>query len=79
MFDLFRDYYDLDNKDKFLADVNLTFLDQTGFEFISVEMHQILMLSMSELELNYSSNAADFKTFNVNFKYNFIKIKKRFD
>jgi hypothetical protein len=37
------------------------------------------MLSISELELNYSSNTADFKTFNMNFKYNYIKIKKRLE
>jgi hypothetical protein len=79
MFDLFRAFYDLDNREKFLSDVSLTFLDATGFEFFAVEMHQILITSISELELNYSSNAADFKTFNASFKYNYIKFKKRFD
>jgi hypothetical protein len=79
MFDMFRAFYDLDNKEAFLPDVTLSFLDQTGFEFIAVEFHQVLMLNISELELNYSSNTAEFKTFNMNFKYNYIKIKKRFD
>ena len=79
MFDMFRAYYDLDNKDAFLPDITLQFLDATGFEFMSVQFHQILMTSISELELNYSSNSADFKTFNMNFKYNYIKIQKRFD
>jgi hypothetical protein len=79
MFDLFRAFYDLDNREKFLSDVSLTFLDATGFEFFAVEMHQILITSISEIELNYSSNAADFKTFNASFKYNYIKFKKRFD
>lgn len=79
MWDLFRAFYDLDNKEEFLADVTLTFLDQTGFEFMAVELHQILITSISELELNYSSNTAEFKNFNCNFKYNYIKVKKRFD
>jgi hypothetical protein len=79
MFDMFRAFYDLDNKDAFLPDVTLSFLDQTGFEFVAVEFHQVLMTNISELELNYSSNTAEFKTFNMNFKYNYIKIKKRFD
>ena len=79
MFDMFRAFYDLDNKEKFLPDVTLSFLDQTGFEFVAVEFHQVLMTNISELELNYSSNTAEFKTFNMNFKYNYIKIKKRFD
>jgi hypothetical protein len=79
MFDMFRAFYDLDNKEAFLPDVTLSFLDQTGFEFVAVEFHQVLMTNISELELNYSSNTAEFKTFNMNFKYNYIKIKKRFD
>jgi hypothetical protein len=79
MFDTFRAFYDLDNKESFLSDVTLSFLDQTGFEFIAVEFHQILITNISEVELNYSSNTADFQTFNATFKYNYIKIKKRFD
>jgi hypothetical protein len=79
MFDMFRAFYDLDNKEAFLPDVTLSFLDQTGFEFVAVEFHQVLMTNISELELNYSSNTAEFKTFNMNFKYNYIHIKKRFD
>lgn len=79
MFDMFRAFYDLDNKEAFLPDVTLSFLDQTGFEFVAVEFHQVLMTNISELELNYSSNTAEFKTFNMNFKYNYIRIKKRFD
>jgi hypothetical protein len=77
MFDMFRAFYDLDNKEKFLPDVTISFLDQTGFEFIAVELHQVLMTSISELELNYSSNTAEFKNFTMNFKYNYIKIAKR--
>lgn len=77
MFDMFRAFYDLDNKEKFLPDVTISFLDQTGFEFIAVELHQVLMTSISELELNYSSNTAEFKNFTMNFKYNIIKIAKR--
>lgn len=89
MFDLFQEFYASavntpreklnPEKGAFLPDVTLTFLDQTGFEFIAVELNQILMTSISELELNYSSNTAEFRTFNANFKYNYITIKKRLD
>ena len=79
MFDTFRAFYDLDNKDKFLPNVTLSFLDQTGFEFIAVDLKQIIVTNISELELSYSSNVAEFKTFNMNFKYNYIDIKKRLD
>ena len=89
MFDLFQEFYSSavntpkdklnKNKSPFLPDITLTFLDQTGFEFVAVELNQILLTSLSEVELNYSSNTAEFKTFNANFKYNYIAIKKRLD
>jgi hypothetical protein len=77
MFDTFRAFYDLDNKEAFMPDLSVTFLDQTGFEFITVQFHQIVILSISEVELNYSSNTAEFKTFNMSLNYNYIKIQKR--
>lgn len=77
MHDIFRHYYDLDNKNKFLPDFNISFLDHTGFEFINVNLHQIIFTSLSSLELDYSSNSPDFSTFNCNFRYNYIKIKNR--
>jgi len=79
MFDMFWEYYNMDQKRKYLGDVTISFLDQTGFEFIAVELSQIVFTSLSELELNYSSNTAEFKTFTAGFKYNYIKVKKRFD
>jgi hypothetical protein len=77
MFDTFRAFYDLDNKEAFMPDLSVTFLDQTGFEFITVQFHQIVILNISEVELNYSSNTAEFKTFNMSLNYNYIKIQKR--
>jgi hypothetical protein len=79
MFDMFFDYYNMDQKNKYLGDVTISFLDQTGFEFIAVELSQVVYTSLSELELNYSSNTAEFTNFTANFKYNYIKIKKRLD
>ena len=76
-YDLLWAYWGLDNKNKFLPDITVTFLDHTGFEFMTVIFKQIILYGISEIELNYSSNTADFKTFTVNFKYNYIEIKKR--
>lgn len=77
MYDLLWAYWDLDNKNKFLPDITLTFLDHTGFEFITVIFKQVILYGISEIELNYSSNTAEFKTFTANFKYNYIDIQKR--
>jgi hypothetical protein len=79
MFDLFFDYYNMNQKNKYLGDVTISFLDQTGFEFIAVELSQVTYTSLSELELNYSSNTAEFRNFTASFKYNYINIKKRLD
>jgi len=77
MFDLIRQYYDLDNTDEYLPDINLTFMDHTGFELMTINFNQIVLTGLSELELNYSSNTAEFRTFTAKFKYNYIKIQKR--
>jgi hypothetical protein len=60
-----------------LPDLTLSFLDHTGFEFVAINFHQITMTGISELELNYASNTAEFRNFTVNFKYNYIEIMKR--
>ncbi len=77
MFDLFRAYYNLDNREQFLPDIDITFLDHTGFEFITINFNQIIITNLSELSLNYSSNTPEFNTFNAGFRYNYIKIKQR--
>lgn len=77
MYDLLWAYWDLDQKNKYLPDITLTFLDHNGFEFMTVIFKQIIAYAISEIELNYSSNAAEFKNFTVNFKYNYVEFKKR--
>jgi hypothetical protein len=76
MFDQMFAYWDLDNKKKYLPDLNLGFLDHTGFEFVAINFQQVVMTGVSELELNYASNTAEFRNFTVNFKYNYIRIIK---
>lgn len=77
MFDLFREYYAFDNKQAFLPDINITFLDHIGFELLNINFNEIIFTSLSELELNYSSNTAEFRSFTAGFKYNFISVQKR--
>jgi hypothetical protein len=76
-FDQMFAYWDLDNKEKYFPDLTLSFLDHTGFEFVSVNFQQLVMTNISELELNYASNTAEFRNFNVSFTYNYINIMKR--
>jgi len=76
-FDQMFAYWDLDNKEKYLPELTVSFLDQTGFEFVAINFQQITMTGISELELNYASNTAEFRNFSVNLKYNYIRIMKR--
>lgn len=77
MFDLLCEYWALDTKDKYLPDLTLSFMDHTGFEFVAVNFKQIIYKSLSEVELNYSSNTAEFKNFTVGFEYNYMKVLNR--
>lgn len=77
MFDLLMTYSDYDTKDPFLPSVTLSFLDQTGFELIVYEFQQVIMTDISDLQLNFTSNAADFQSFSCTFTYNYFKIKRR--
>jgi hypothetical protein len=79
MFDLLQEYANYDNKEQFLPDVTLSFLDQTGFELIVYEYQQIIMTGISDLQLNFTSNAADFQSFTCDFMYNYFKVKRRLD
>jgi hypothetical protein len=74
MYDLFNQYYSLDQENPFLNNVYITFLDHIGFEFVRVQLEQIVFLSISDLELNYSSTTAEFKTFSTEFSFNYLKI-----
>ena len=77
MYDLIWAYWNLDKKSKYLPDITLTFLDHYGYEFLTVVLKQIIIYGISEIELNYSTNTAEFKNFTCNFKYNYIDFKKR--
>jgi hypothetical protein len=79
MFDLLMEYSDYDNKEPFLPSITLSFLDQTGFELIVYEFQQVIMTEISSLELNFTSNAADFQSFSCTFNYNYFKVKRRLD
>lgn len=74
LYEQFQAYYALDNREQFFPDVTITFLDHTGYEFVRVILKQIVMNSLSEIDLNYSSNSAEFKNFTAGFSFNYIEI-----
>lgn len=67
----FRNDYDRNFKE----DLVLRLLDNQGNILTSVFFKQVLITSLSELNLSYSSNNPTFNSFTVGFKCNLIDIK----
>jgi len=72
-------YYDRSNKDSYTDDFKLQILDAEGIHLISAVFEKPIMYSINELNLNMSSNVADFNTFNVDFRYNKFNLLNELD
>ena len=67
-------YYSRAKKEPFINDLKLQILDAEGIHIMSAVFEKPILNSISELELNMSSNIADFNTFSLNFFYNKFNI-----
>lgn len=63
-------YYSRAKKEPFINDLKLQILDAEGIHIMSAVFEKPILNSISDLELNMSSNIADFNTFSLNFFYN---------
>ena len=79
MFDQFQEFLSYDNANAFMPNITLSFLDQDGFELIVIDFKQLTMTSISELELNFSSNTPEFQSFSCGFGYNYYELKRRLE
>jgi len=61
------------------SDLNIMYLDRDGYQLITIDFKQPIMKGISEVEMNYSSTAMEFRTFTVNFKYNRFDINIKTD
>jgi hypothetical protein len=76
MNDIFVYYYGLDGKHPYLPEGSrIQFLDSEGNIMVTVELERMLFQSIADLELNFSSNTAEFKTFDCTFVYNKLTTK----
>jgi hypothetical protein len=46
---------------------------------LTIDFKQPIMKGISEVEMNYTSTALEFRTFGVNFKYNTFDINVKLD
>ena len=72
-------YYSRQNRKPFADDLKLQILDGEGVHIMSAVFEKPIMNSITELELNMSSNVAEFNTFSLNFYYNKFNLKLEID
>jgi len=50
-------------------------LDGEGNVLVTVKLRQMIWISVSNLDLNFSSNTVEFQTFDLTFHHNFLEFK----
>lgn len=79
LFENYREYLYIPNTEDYFPDMTLSYLDRDGYQMLDVVFRQPLMKSISEVEMNYSATAMEFRTFAVTFKYNTFEIGVKLD
>ncbi len=79
LYETFRKYLEITNDEEYLPDMNIMYLDREGYQMLTVDFKQPLLTGISEVEMNYSSTAMEFRTFALNFKYNWFDINIALD
>ena len=79
LYETYRNYLSVPNMDDYFPDMNIMYLDRDGYQILTVDFKQPIMKGISEVEMNYSSTAIEFRTFTVNFKYNTFNIDVKLD
>jgi hypothetical protein len=79
LYEVYRDYLTVPNMEDYFPDMSIMYLDRDGYQILTIDFQQPLMKGISEVEMNYSSTALEFRTFTVNFKYNRFNISVKLD
>jgi len=79
MFEQLQQFYSYKQPNYMIGDIVLSFLDNTGFELIAFNCQNVVYQGISSLDLSFSSNVPDFKTFQCDFVFNYMDVKKRLD
>jgi len=76
MTDIFTYYYNLGGQTPYTPEgTRVQFLDSEGNIMVTAGLERVLFSSIADLELNFSSNTAEFVTFDCTFIYNKLDIK----
>ena len=74
LFEVFKAYLEIPNMEDYFPDMSIMYLDREGYQLLTVDMKQPLMKGISEVDMNYSATAMEFRTFSVTFRYNTFDI-----
>lgn len=79
LFEVFKKYLEVTNMEDYFPTMSIMYLDREGYELLTVDMKQPIMKGISEVDMNYSATAMEFRTFSVTFKYNTFDIQVKLD
>lgn len=77
MFEQLNYFYQYTTLDQAFSDMQLSFMDNSGFELFTFNFGRVIYFGISELSLSFSSNVPEFKTFTCNFTYTTFDLLKR--
>lgn len=79
LFDQIEEYLVYKESNPFWPPLFISFLDLNGIELVSFEFIQLIPESVSQVDLSYSSTAAEFNTFSLNMVYNRFNVKRKIE
>lgn len=74
--EMFLGYCNENTSNVTMGDIELRLLDNYGHLIMTKLYSDVIYTGISELELSYSNNVPEFKTFTCDFKHNGVKIKQ---
>lgn len=69
--------YGSNQKQLYFPPINVTILDEGGFENITYTYYQLTPINLSDFDLSYAAKPGSFNTFTWNFRYNYFDIYYR--
>jgi ribonucleoside-triphosphate reductase len=69
--------YGANQKELYFPPINVTILDEGGFENITYTYYQLTPTNLSDFDLSYAAKPGSFNTFTWGFKYNYFDIYYR--
>lgn len=69
--------YGANQKELYFPPINITILDEGGFENITYSYYQLTPTNLSDFDLSYAAKPGSFNTFTWGFKYNYFDIYYR--